>query len=209
MSFTEIWHQLYAGLLATTWLEFIAVIFGILSVLFSRTENIWVYPTGLINTTVYIYLSMVAGLYAEASVNLYYTVMSVVGWVLWAQPRSKRPLAISGSTPLEWRIALIFFVVCWLLLWSILSRCTNSSVPLADAFAAASAYTGMWLMTRKKIENWFWWMVTNAACVPLYFFKGYVFTSFQYLVFLVLAVMGYRTWKGRLSLSGVYSLGKP
>jgi nicotinamide mononucleotide transporter len=201
MSLPEIWHQLYTGLLATTGLEFIAVVFGILSVLFSRKENIWVYPTGLINTTLYIYLSMAAGLYAEASVNAYYTVMSVVGWLLWSKKTSENgKLTITASSALEWRDALLFFGGCWLLLWFILGHYTNSVVPIADAFASATAYTGMWLMTRKKLENWIWWMVTNAVCVPLYFSKGYVFTSFQYLVFLVLAVMGYRTWKSKVTL---------
>ncbi|HSN61004.1 MAG TPA: nicotinamide riboside transporter PnuC, partial [Ferruginibacter sp.] len=80
----------------------------------------------------------------------------------------------------------------------VLIKYTNSTVPLADAFASASAYTGMWLMAKKKIENWIWWIITNLASIPLYFIKGAVFTSFQYLVFLILAVLGYITWQKKL-----------
>jgi nicotinamide mononucleotide transporter len=200
MSLPEIWRQLLEGLYATTWIEFVAVVFGILSVLYSRAENILVYPTGLINTTLYIYLSIAAGLYAEASVNTYYSVMSIIGWVLWAQKRNgEDKLHITRSSASEWRNALLFFAGAWLLLWYILQRFTNSAVPIADAFASASAYTGMWLMTRKKLENWIWWIITNMASIPLYFSKGYVFTSFQYVVFLVLAIMGYLEWKRKVT----------
>jgi nicotinamide mononucleotide transporter len=201
MSLPEIWRQLLDGLFATTWIEFIAVVFGILSVLFSRVENIWVYPTGLINTTLYIYLSLLAGLYAEASVNAYYTLMSVIGWVMWTRKSDEHErLQISVSSLVEWRNTLLFFAASWLVLWYVLSHFTNSTLPVADAFASGSAYTGMWLMTRKKLENWVWWTITNLASIPLYFSKGYVFTSFQYLVFLVLSVMGYLEWKRKITL---------
>ena len=178
----DIGQQFLDGLFATTWLEFVAVIFGIASVILSRLENIWVYPTGIINTTIYIYLSILGGLYAEAGVNFYYTVMSLIGWVLWAQKSSgESVLHITRSNAVEWRNALIFFTFCWAALYFVLKKFTDSTVPLADGFASAAAYTGMWLMTRKKLENWVWWGITNVASIPLYFIKGYVFTSFQYL----------------------------
>lgn len=196
MDIHHIWRQLFEGLQATTWPEYVAVFFGIASVVFSRLENIWVYPTGIVNTTIYIYLSIVGGLYAEAGVNFYYTVMSVAGWVLWAQKKEgEKVLHITRSSGREWLTASLFFACCWLVLWWVLKSYTNSTVPLADGFASAAAYTGMWLMARKKLENWLWWIVTNIASIPLYFIKGFVFTSFQYLVFLVLAVMGYVEWR--------------
>jgi nicotinamide mononucleotide transporter len=200
MAFQEILQRLWEGLLTTSWLEFVAVFFGIASVMFSRVENIWVYPTGIVNTTIFIYLSVVAGLYAEAGVNFYYTVMSVVGWWLWAQKREgEKVLRVSRSSQREWLIALTFFGLCWLALFFILKKFTDSTVPLADGFASAAAYTGMWLMARKKLENWLWWIVTNVAAMPLYFVKGFVFTSFQYLVFFVLAILGYVEWRRKLN----------
>jgi len=194
----DIWKQFLDGIFATGWLEFIAVVFGITSVMLSRMENIWVYPTGIINTTIYIYLSVVGGLYAEAGVNFYYTIMSMIGWVLWTQKRADgQVLAISKSNPIEWRNALFFFGLCWGVLFFILKKFTDSSVPIADGFASAAAYTAMWLMARKKLENWIWWGITNIASIPLYFIKGYVFTSFQYVVFLILSVLGYLEWRKR------------
>lgn len=199
MTIPEIIHHFWEGLLGTTPLEFIAVFFGIASVVFSRLENIWVYPTGIINTTIYIYLSIVAGLYAEAGVNFYYTVMSIAGWIWWAQKKEgQNVLQISRSSQREWTKALLFFGVCWAVLFLVLKSFTDSTVPAADGFASAAAYTGMWLMARKKLENWLWWMVTNVSSIPLYFVKGFVFTSFQYAVFLVLSVMGYIEWRRKL-----------
>jgi nicotinamide mononucleotide transporter len=202
----NLWQALFDGLLNTTLLEFTAVTFGIISVLFSRIENIWVYPTGIVNTSIFIYLSVVAGLYAEAGVNVYYTVMSIIGWVLWSKKsEGSTILQITRSSGAEWRKTLVFFSICLGVLYGILTKFTDSTVPLADAFASASAYTAMWLMARKKLENWLWWIVTNMASIPLYFIKGLVFTSFQYLVFLVLAFWGFTEWRKRLLASNLQS----
>ena len=189
-------QQFVSGILQTSLLEFIAVILGISSVYYARKENILVYPTGILSTTIYIYLCFVAGLFAEASVNFYYTMMSIIGFMAWRKHNYR--LQLTTSTPTQWVVSVIYFSLSWLLLYLILKTFTMSTVAAADAFAAATAYTGMWLMTRKKLENWIWWITTNIACVPLYFIKGYVFTSFQYVVFFVLSVMGYVEWRKKI-----------
>ena len=179
----------------TSGLEFIAVITGIASVVFSRKENILVYPVGMISTGIFIYLYLTHGLYADASVNFYYTLMSVLGWFMWSKKSDgKKMLSITASSKTEWIIALLFFFVCWLVLYLLLSHFTDSTVPVADSFTSGAAFTGMWLMNKKKLENWTWWIITDLASVPLNFYKHLVFTSFQYLVFLVLAIMGYISW---------------
>ncbi|TAD87959.1 MAG: nicotinamide riboside transporter PnuC [Bacteroidetes bacterium] len=186
---------------ATSGWEFVAVAFGIASVAFSRKQHILVYPTGLVNTVLYTWFCLSWwGLYAEASLNVYYTAMSIYGWWLWSRKNTDdgQRLRITKSTRKEWLQAGLFFGVCYGVLWLVLARFTNSTVPMADAFASAAAYTGMWLMAKKKLEHWLWWMLTNVASVPLYFAKGAVFTSFQYLIFLVLAVAGYAEWKKTL-----------
>lgn len=199
----DIYEQFIQGLRDTSILEFIAVLFGIASVVFSRMENILVYPTGLINTILYTYFCFFWwDLYAEGSLNFYYTIMSVYGWVVWAQRNQathERKVRISASSFREWSVAVLFFLVAWIILYFVLRQFTDSTVPLGDSFASASAYTGMWLMARKKLENWLWWILTNIASIPLYFYKGAVFTSMQYVVFLVLAIMGFITWRKKLA----------
>lgn len=199
----EIFEQFITGIKNTTSLEFIAVSFGIVSVLFSRMENILVYPTGLVNTMLYTYFCFFWwGLYAEGSLNFYYTIMSIYGWVLWAQRTGathQKKWRITRSSFREWLIALLFFIITWIILYVVLKKYTDSNVPWGDSFASASAYTAMWLMARKKLENWIWWILTNIASIPLYFYKGAVFTSVQYIVFLILAILGYITWRKKLS----------
>jgi len=201
LSFPEIYQHFIEGIKATTWQEFIAVLFGIASVLYSRRENILVYPTGIINTVMYSWFCLFWwGLYAEASLNVYYTLMSIYGWILWSRKKggNEKELHISFSSKKEWTFSIVFFIACWIILYLVLKKYTKSTVPFADAFASSSAYTGMLLMARKKLENWIWWMLTNTASAPLYFYKGAIFTSFQYIVFLVLAVMGYISWKKKI-----------
>ena len=188
-------QQFIDGMKATTWLEYVAVFFGIASVLFSRKENILVYPTGIINTILYTWFCFKWwNLYAEGSLNFYYTVMSLYGWYVWSRKKEGNHLPITFNKKKDWIISIVFFIVTWIVLYYVLKNHTNSTVPWADSFASAAAYTGMWQMARKKVENWVWWIITNFVSIPLYFYKHAVFTSIQYLIFLVLAIMGLITW---------------
>lgn len=200
---SNIIYQLVADLRQTSWLEFIAVISGIASVWLSRIENIWVYPTGLVNTIIYIYLSFKYSLIGEASVNFYYTVVSLYGWVLWARKNDQQQhvLQITWSSRKEWGQEMAFFGLFYIAVYFPLVYLKKGFAPLAipwaDAFASATAYTGMWLMAKKKVESWYWWIATNAASIPLYFVKHLVFTSVYYLILLVMAVSGLAEWRRR------------
>jgi nicotinamide mononucleotide transporter len=200
MSFTEIWQQFLGGLQQTSTLELISGIAGIVCVWFSKKENILVYPIGLINTIGYLILSVKSHLLGEASVNLYYTAMSIYGWILWAKKdQLHRPVVkVKFSNRKQLLYQVLFFAVLYFVLYFSLQYLKKDfapgAIPWADAFAASAAYTGMWLMAKKKVESWYWWILTNCASIPLYFTKGLVFTSFQYFVLLVLAVMGLFEW---------------
>ena len=200
MTLEEIIQQFIAGIQNTGGLEYIAVFAGIISVWFSRKENIWVYPTGLINTVFYIYLSFKSGLLGGASVNFYYTVMSIYGWIWWAKKDDNKNivLQITSSDKKEWMAQVGFFLAFYLLIYCALSYLKTNfapeAIPLADALASASAFTGMWLMTKKKIESWYWWIITNIVSIPLYFVKHYVFTSVYYFILLIMAVFGLMEW---------------
>jgi nicotinamide mononucleotide transporter len=197
----EIWQQFLDGMRQTGWLEYIAVFAGIASVWFSKKEHVLVYPVGLVNTVIYIYLSLKGHLIGEASVNLYYTIMSVYGWYAWTQKdRQHQPvLHIRFSNRQDWMMQTGLFAFFYLVIYLVLSYLKQNfapgALPWADAFASATAYTGMWLMTRKKVESWYWWIATNIASIPLYFVKGYVFTSVYYAILLVLAIQGLQAWK--------------
>ena len=203
--------EIYQGLLLTTPLEVVAVIAGVASVWYSRKENVLVYPIGLINTLIYIYISVKGNLLGEASVNLYYSIMSVYGWYLWTRvdPQQKKiNLHITKSSRKDWVYQLLFFSIFYAAIFLSLTYLKTNfapeAIPWADAFASATAYTGMWLMAKKKVESWIWWILTNIASIPLYFIKGYAFTSVQFLVLLVLAIAGLKSWNEKSKKSIQY-----
>ncbi len=200
MSFQEITQQFIEGIKATSLLEYIAVLAGIASVWFSRKENILVYPVGLINTIIYVYLSFKGNLFGEVSVNFYYTVMSFYGWYLWLKKDKEQHsvVHITFSNQRWWMHQIVFFLSFYIVIYFSLNYLKQNfapgAIPWADAFASATAFTGMWLMTKKKVESWYWWMATNIASIPLYFVKQYMFTSVYYFVLLLMSVFGLLTW---------------
>jgi nicotinamide mononucleotide transporter len=199
----EIYQQFIYGMQHTTWLEYIAVFAGIASVWFSRIENILVYPVGLVNTIIYIFLSFKYHLPGEASVNFYYTVMSIYGWYAWLKKNQQQEkiVTVSYSNNKIWVFQLFFFLFFYVAIYFSLVYLKKGffegAIPWADAFASSTAFTAMWLMTRKKVESWYWWILTNIASIPLYFVKGLVFTSVYYFILLLMAVWGLVEWRAR------------
>jgi nicotinamide mononucleotide transporter len=201
MSPAALYQSFIEGLLQTSALEFIAVLAGIASVWFSKKEHILVYPVGLINTIIFVYISIKGHLLGEASVNIYYTIMSLYGWWLWTRKNDQEQiiLHIRFSSKKEIIQQLLFFAGFYTVLYTALlfsqASFAPGAIPWADALSSAAAYTGMWLMAKKKVESWYWWIATNICSIPLYFVKGYVFTSVQFIVLLLLAVAGLMEWR--------------
>lgn len=201
MTLHEFFEAFLTGMRQTTWLEYLAVFAGIASVWYSRKEHILVYPVGLINTIIYIYLSFKFHLPGEASVNFYYTVMSIYGWYMWMKKDDKKEevlLRVTWSDTTMIRNQFLFFGAFFVVIFAAETFLKHiffeGVIPWADAFASATAFTGMWLMTRKKVESWYWWIATNITSIPLYFTKGLVFTSVYYIVLLFMAVFGLVEW---------------
>jgi len=192
----------YENVMATTWLELIAVFFGIMSVWFARQANLLVYPTGIISTVIYMYITFTIQLYADMGINFFYTAMSIYGWYVWTRRDDQqrvRPIRWNTKKQQATGIALIpvLYVVIYLLLYVFKQddpEYMQSYIPYVDSFTTSIFLIGMYFMARKKIENWIYWIAGNVVSVPLYFVKGLVFTSFQFAVFLVLAVLGLMAW---------------
>ncbi len=189
----------YQNILATTWLEVIAVFFGLLSVWYAKKENILVYPTGIISVLIYVYICLFAGLYADMGINVFYFWMSVYGWYKWTRkdthdnfiPISKNSLNLNL---LSLAATIGFFFV----LWYVLTHYTDSTVPVWDSVTTSIFLVGMWLMALKKIENWIFWIVGDVISLPLYFHKGLLLTSFQFTIFLAIAIAAYFEWRKKM-----------
>lgn len=190
------------GIKSTSLIEFIAVIMGITSTYCSKKESILVFPTGIISTIIYIWISFKGKLFAEGGLNIYYTCMSINGWYMWTKNKDniETKFNISYSNKKETIKSISFFLLLYISTFLILKNFTPSTVPYMDALAFATAFTAMFLMNRKKIENWYWWIATDTIAIPLYFSKGYVFTSVQYLVFLFICISGMIEWKKKYNL---------
>lgn len=183
------------GLKTMTWLEAVAVFFGIASVFYSMREHIWVYPTGIISTLIYVWICFNYKLYADMGINAYYFSMSIYGWYVWTHPRANQSVVpVTWLKPSGWLAAAIIFLLSYGTLSFVLTQFTDSDVPYWDSFTTSSAFVGMWLMAKKKVENWIFWIITDLVSVPLYFYKGLILTSTQFVFFTVLASMGLVAW---------------
>ena len=194
-----IFEGIINGVYQTSALEWIAVICGVASVVYSMRENILVYPTGIISVTIYVYLAFQYKLYADMGVNGYYFVMSVYGWYYWTNTDGNKdqvPVTVNSMKENLYSLGILFGSFALLILF--LLNFTDSDVPIWDAATTSFAILGMWLMARKKLENWIAWIIADLISIPLYFYKGLVLTSFQFLIFTVLAIMGYFAWKKSL-----------
>ncbi len=197
----SILDTLYQNLLNTTWLEAIAVIFGLLSVWFAKQENIFVFPTGIISVLIYVYICYFAKLYADMGINFFYFIMSVYGWYNWSRKDSNRKVVVISMLDLRgWMLYTGAFAAFFIILNFVLREYTDSNVPFWDALTTAIFLVGMWLMAKKKIENWLFWIAGDLISIPLYTYKNLILTSFQFLVFLILAVMGYLEWRRSLKM---------
>jgi|TARA_B100001093_G_scaffold381597_1_gene367146 nicotinamide mononucleotide transporter len=193
-------YQEYSTL--NIFLEATAVFFGLLSVWFSKKNNIWVYPTGILSTLIFVYLLYHWGLLGDMLINAYYFSMSIYGWYYWTRKSGSADLnPISQMSQLEFRRALVLFVfaLCFVFVVYTLFDKWNNVIAYIDTLTTAIFFVGMWLMARRKVENWLFWIVGDLISIPLYYIKGYALTSIQYLIFTLVAVAGYYAWKKELN----------
>ena len=183
-------------------LEAIAVIFGFFSVWYSKQENILVYPTGIVSTVIFVYLLWQWGLIGDMLINVYYSSMSIYGWYVWTRKvDAVHFIPITRTTRKEnlWSIVIFLGTALFTVAIYLFFDKWNDWTAYVDTFTTGIFFLGMWLMAKKKLENWIYWIIGDIISVPLYLYKGLALTSLQYLLFTIIAFYGYRTWKRSLS----------
>lgn len=178
-------------------LEIIAVFFGFLSVWFSKNNNILVFPTGMINTSIFVYLLLKWSLLGDMIINAYYFIMSIYGWYFWIKGTNNTVSPISKVSNKDIRIVVLLFISSSIfvsLVYTFFDK-WETIVSYIDILTTAIFFAAMWLMAKRKVESWFFWIVGNIISVPLYLHKGLAFTSIQYFIFTVIAIAGYIKWK--------------
>ena len=183
-------------------LELVAAFFTITSVVYAKKNNVLVFPTGMICTAIFVYLLLKSGLLGDMMINGYYFFMSLYGWYIWTRnvdDLSATP--ISKTSPKEHLISLGIFimtVVFVFLVYTVFDK-FNHWTSYLDTLTTGIFFVGMWLMAKRKIENWIYWIIGDIITVPLYFYKGYTFSSILYFVLTIIAIYGYLAWKKNLN----------
>ena len=196
-------------------LEAVAAFFGLLSVFFSVKRNIWVYPTGIVSTTIYVYILFNFGLLGDMLINVYYSIMSIYGWISWNKNTENQIISVDFAKKKDWLVGLSLFVLSFIAVCGVYyfkpfidNHFSMNGVSLGfqqldwanwlDIFTTSLFLIGMWFMAKRKVENWLFWIVGDLICIPMMLYKGLGITSLQYLVFTIMAVMGYQKWRKTL-----------
>ncbi|MGB2224434.1 MAG: nicotinamide riboside transporter PnuC [Polaribacter sp.] len=182
-------------------LEAIAFIFGIASVWYAKKENILVYPTGLIATSITVYLLYKASYFGDMMMNFYYSMMSIYGWWNWSRKKNDTYVVpISRTNAKEKLIGVVLVMLTMMVTYGVYRffEYTIETVNYIDIFTSGIFFTAMWYMATKKIENWTLWIFADVITVPLYAYRGLGMLSLQYLIFTILAIQGYLAWKKSL-----------
>lgn len=178
-------------------IEIIVFFFGIMSVIYAKKENILVFPVGLIATILTVYLLYKVGYFADMTVNIYYSLMSVYGWINWSKKKGDVPeYQISRATKKQKWLGLLMFTITIWVMYGIYKLFDQPILQenYIDIFTTGIFFTGMWFMALKKIENWTLWIIGNLISIPLYGYRGLGILSLQFIIFTILAIMAYREW---------------
>ncbi len=201
MNVSEWLDLLWKQVRQTDLLQWIGVVFGVVEVLLARVNNVWLYPAGLISISVTVYIFYHSGLYAESLLNVYYFVMSIYGWRYWLSRRGMNSQPKVGyATSAEWKVTAGIVVAGFACIYYALENYTNSSVPAWDAWVTVTAWAGMWLLAKRKVENWIFLNISNAFAIPLLFYKQLPLYGLLTVILFIVAVQGYFKWKNLIKL---------
>lgn len=186
------------------WIESTATIFGLLCVWFTIRQNIWCWPTGLVQVFLYIFVFYDAKLYSDLILHIMYVAMQVYGWHHWLRGGAEHEeLEVTGQPVIHtalWTVSAIVGAGIW---GHVMASFTDAAVPYLDAFVVVTSLIAQWLMARKKIESWFFWIAVDVVAIGVYFYKALYMTTGLYSVFLFLAISGYFAWrKGLITENG-------
>lgn len=182
--------------------EIVAAAFGIVSVYLSTRQNVWSWPTSLINVTMYFVQFLGQHLYALMALQVFFAIISIYGWYEWLFGGKEKTELKVTRVPQGQALALFALgLVAWAGIWYLLKNYTTDPAPFLDAFFFAASLVGQYMMARKYFECWPLWVLINCISVPFFFFQHSYPTMVQYAVFLGLAISGWRQWKASLGAS--------
>jgi nicotinamide mononucleotide transporter len=206
MNWQNEWHLFWQQIIATDGLTWSAVVLGVAEVILAKANKIALYPAGIAGTLITIYILFRSGLFAECLLNGYYVVMSIYGWWHWIKKKHLPPVRISRCNRRERTTVILIVAGAFVLLASLLKYgtpllhdyLTPSTVPFWDAWVSATAWAGMWLLAKRKIENWILLNISNAFAIPLLMVKELPMFAVLTVFLFIVAIAGYFQWRRAL-----------
>lgn len=192
----------------TNYIEVLGAIAGLIYLYFSYNQRIWLWPFGLLTSALYVIFFYDTRLYADMSLQIYYVFISIYGWYFWQKggrdsSKSKKVIRVRSITKSEAAILIGLIIILTLITGYFLKKYTNASLPYWDAFTTAGGVIATWMLARKLLENWLFWVVVDFVASGIYFYKGKYPTLILYLIYTIIAVAGYYKWKKDLKKSSV------
>jgi len=193
-------YDIFFSWLKLNFAELFGTLFGLLYIYFSIRQNVWLWPIGLISSALYIPVFFEKTLYADMSLQVYYLIVSIYGWYFWINGRKKDDevpgkIKITTLKKSNWAITIISTLLLTLVLFYPLKKYTNASNPFTDSFCFAGSIVATWMLARKILDQWLIWIVVDAISVGLFIYKQLYITVILYIVYTVLAIIGYLQWK--------------
>ncbi len=196
---TDFFARVYADLLATSSLELIAVVFGVAYILLATRQNIWCWPAALVSTGTSVYLFWDGRLLMESALNVYYLAMAVYGWYQWRYGGTQNgKLAVRSFSTTEHLLAIVSVAILALVSGYFLAQKTQAALPYLDSFTTWSAVITTWMVARKILENWLYWIIINSATIYLYLDRGFALYALLFVVYIVLSMIGFLQWRKSL-----------
>ncbi len=193
------------GLFQASVVELTAVISGLVSVWLVKKENVWAFPIGGVSVLLSAYIYFAGNIYANAGINLFYFIMNIYGWYNWLRKTGEdKHLMITSCSRKEMQVYAVFIIFMFLALWYILRKMADNQYAVYDAFTSSLYVIAMWLMARKKIQHWPLWIIGDVVMVMLCIFLKWYFLGFQYLVYTVIAALGWMEWKYKVKGTQTY-----
>lgn len=191
--------EFFSNFLINNWLEAFGMLSGLVYIVLSVKQNIWLWPIGFATSFIYAIIFFRSTLYADMGLQIYYLVVSIYGWYHWIKGKNKNTdsekLQISLLKPYQWFVSVIATVVFGLLFYIIMKNYTNASNPLADGMITSGSIVATWMLARKILDQWLVWIIVDGASIALFIVKGLYLTSFLTLIYTILAIWGYYKWR--------------
>jgi nicotinamide mononucleotide transporter len=192
--------QIFFQWVESNWVELLGAILGLLYILLSIRQNKWCWPIGLLTSVLYIYVFLVTKFYADMLLQVYYVGASIFGWYNWTYggKNGRKVLPVRWVKLREWAWIAAVTTALFIIMAYVLKYHTDSPIPYWDAFTTAGSFVATWMLAKKMIENWLFWIVVDAVSLGLYIYKGLYATVVLFVVYTFLAIIGYMQWRNEL-----------